>query len=662
MRRLWLVLLLLLGLPAAAEEGASRPTVIVVDSSGSMAAALEGATRLDAARDVLARLLADWPAAAPVALVAYGHRRTGDCGDIEVIAPLGPPDPPALVRRLQDLRARGKTPLTAALQEAAALLPPTAEPGAGGSIILLTDGLETCNADPCAVARALHESAARLTVQVVGFGVTSEEAAQLACIAEAGGGDYRSAGDAAELLDTLGAMAEVAVAPPAPAPLPAPAPAPAPEPVAEPEPPPVVPQPVGFVAVYAGGEQPLDLPVAWEVTALGDTPALDYAGGGRGLSLTLPPGRYRATLRAANATAAQEFEVAAEPLQVAVPIAVGHLEASVVPARGQPPLGAQDAPAWTLEPLEGQPAPEQIGGARPALLLAAGRYRLGVTKDLWSTTGEVAIRSGETAAVELSLALGGLTLEAALDDAAPPLVAWQGLKWQVLDAAGQLLLSRDSEAQPRFLLPAGDYRVALSLGSGAASAGFTVAEGEERRGRVIVPAGTVTLTAALAPTADLLTDWRDTAWSVTAVEALGQNPGDAAMSGYPVNNPEVTLTPGRWLVSVQSGLASAEREVEVAPGGATTLRLDLQAARLEMLALPPAGAAEAANVVYEVAPLAADGTAGPLLALGGSSGGIGSILPAGGWLVVATDSLNRRDQRRIVLAPGAEESLTLELR
>jgi len=657
-RRLWLVLLLFLGLPAAAEEGASRPTVIVVDSSGSMAAALEGATRLDAARDVLARLLADWPAAAPVALVAYGHRRTGDCGDIEVIAPLGPPDPPALVRRLQDLRARGKTPLTAALQAAATLLPPTAEAGAGGSIILLTDGLETCNADPCAVARALHESAARLTVQVVGFGVTSEEAAQLACIAEAGGGDYRSAADAAELLDTLGAMAEVAVAPP----VPAPAPAPAPEPVAESEPPPALPQPVGFVAVYAGGDRPLDLPVAWEIAALGDTPALDYAGGGRGLSLSLPPGRYRATLRAANATASQEFEVAAEPLRVAVPIAVGHLEASVVPARGQPPLGAQDAPAWTLEPLEGQPPPGEIGGARPALLLAAGRYRLGVTKDLWGTTAEVAIRSGETAAVELSLALGGLTLEAALDETAPPLLAWQGLKWQVLDTAGQLLLSRDSEAQPRFLLPAGDYRVALTLGSGAASAGFTVAEGEERRGRVIVPAGTVTLTAALAATADLLTDWRDTTWSVTAIEALGQNPGDAAMAGNPVNNPEVTLTPGRWLVSVQSGLATAERELEVAPGGATTLRLDLQAARLEMLALPPAGAAEADNVVYEVAPLAADGTAGPLQALGGSSGGIGSILPAGGWLVVATDSFNRRDQRRIVLAPGAEESLTLELR
>ena len=75
-----------------------------------------------------------------------------------------------------------------------------------------------------------------------------------------------------------------------------------------------------------------------------------------------------------------------------------------------------------------------------------------------------------------------------------------------------------------------------------------------------------------------------------------------------------------------------------------------------------AGGAEAANVVCEVPRLAADGTAGPLLALGGSSGGIGYILPAGGWLVVATDSLNRRDQRRIVLAPGAQESLTLELR
>ena len=78
------VTLLTLALPSvpsrvlAAE--AAPATVIIVDSSGSMAAQeADGNARLDAARESIVEALGAWPAGAELAVVAYGHRRTSDC-------------------------------------------------------------------------------------------------------------------------------------------------------------------------------------------------------------------------------------------------------------------------------------------------------------------------------------------------------------------------------------------------------------------------------------------------------------------------------------------------------------------------------------------------------------------------------------------------------
>ncbi len=116
----FLLSLLLSATGAAADSPA--PTVIVVDSSGSMAAQLDGEARLDTARHALADLLEKWPADAPVGVIAYGHRRASDCKDIEELVPIGPVDPKAIEKRLTDLRARAKTPLSASPQAADDLL------------------------------------------------------------------------------------------------------------------------------------------------------------------------------------------------------------------------------------------------------------------------------------------------------------------------------------------------------------------------------------------------------------------------------------------------------------------------------------------------------------------------------------------------------------
>ena len=66
----------------------------------------------------------------------------------------------------------GKTPLTEAVRQAASTLKSTE---AKATVILITDGIETCEADPCALGAELEASGVDFTAHVVGFGLTAEE-------------------------------------------------------------------------------------------------------------------------------------------------------------------------------------------------------------------------------------------------------------------------------------------------------------------------------------------------------------------------------------------------------------------------------------------------------------------------------------------------------
>lgn len=69
-------------------------------------------------------------------------------------------------------------------------------------MILVTDGIETCDGDPLAAARELKRSGIAVTVDVVGFDVAdSSEGEALRRVAEVTGGEYAAAEDAAELND-----------------------------------------------------------------------------------------------------------------------------------------------------------------------------------------------------------------------------------------------------------------------------------------------------------------------------------------------------------------------------------------------------------------------------------------------------------------------------
>ncbi|EKE73527.1 vWA domain-containing protein [Celeribacter baekdonensis] len=195
---------LFLSLPmmASAQESAQdRASVLILDASGSMWSQLDdGTSRIEVARDVLSDFLAARDPAQPLGVIAYGHTRKGDCTDIEVLAPVGRQDPAGLGARLRTLNPRGKTPLADALQLAASQIPVNSEEA---DIVLITDGLETCGGNVCAVASGLAAMGIPVRAHVVGFGLTETEMAQIACVADTTGGLVLSTQSGTELADAL---------------------------------------------------------------------------------------------------------------------------------------------------------------------------------------------------------------------------------------------------------------------------------------------------------------------------------------------------------------------------------------------------------------------------------------------------------------------------
>ena len=206
--RLFIALMCLVMAPAAA-GGQDTDLVIIMDASNSMWGQIDGVNKIVIARDAVGGLIDELPDATEVGLVAYGHRREGDCEDIEVLQPVGPLDKTALKGSINAIKPKGKTPITSSINAAIEL----ARTRESTAIVLISDGLETCGLDPCDAVRTAKAEGLPFVLHVVGFDVANEDTAQLECAAQAGDGLYLAAADAAQLADALQTAYE---APPVP--------------------------------------------------------------------------------------------------------------------------------------------------------------------------------------------------------------------------------------------------------------------------------------------------------------------------------------------------------------------------------------------------------------------------------------------------------------
>jgi Ca-activated chloride channel family protein len=185
---------------AYSEENVDK-VMLVLDVSGSMWGQIEGTAKIEIARDALKSLVSDWPESRQVGLIAYGHRNKGDCKDIETVVPVGPLNRNSLGKIVSGLTPRGMTPLSASVKKAAEELKYTE---GKATVILISDGVENCDLDPCKIGAELEKQGVDFTAHVIGFDVTSiEDQKGLKCLADNTGGLFLPATNAEQLSEAL---------------------------------------------------------------------------------------------------------------------------------------------------------------------------------------------------------------------------------------------------------------------------------------------------------------------------------------------------------------------------------------------------------------------------------------------------------------------------
>jgi len=192
---------------ATAQEMPYPDTIIVLDVSNSMWGQIDGVAKILIAREVIGDLVTDLQEDIDFGLVAYGHRAKADCGDIQTVVPVGELDPEGFKQAVNGLQPQGRTPLTAAVRLAAEQLDYTTR---SARIVLVSDGVESCDGNPAALAAELGENALDLTVHVIGFDVSGiDDQSGLEALAKLNGGLYLTPDTSNELKEDLNSMMDM---------------------------------------------------------------------------------------------------------------------------------------------------------------------------------------------------------------------------------------------------------------------------------------------------------------------------------------------------------------------------------------------------------------------------------------------------------------------
>jgi hypothetical protein len=186
------------------KEGLAQETTknveLILDASNSMWGQIKGESKISIAKEVLKQIIVGLPEDLNVGLRLYGHKDERACQDTELIIPIGPLQKDQLIQTIEKITPRGKTPLVYSILQS----PQDFTNLKGGTVVLISDGIESCEGDIKSIASKLKESGIELKVNIVGFSIKEEEARkQLETIAKSTGGIYLDAKDSQELLSSL---------------------------------------------------------------------------------------------------------------------------------------------------------------------------------------------------------------------------------------------------------------------------------------------------------------------------------------------------------------------------------------------------------------------------------------------------------------------------
>ncbi len=169
-----------------------RPNaVLILDASSSMWGHINKINKILIARNALADSFLKYDGKINLGLVAYGHRRATSCADIETLQKLRPLDGPTASQIINKVTPKGSTPISGALKVAATQFTGLSGPK---NIILIADGLDTCQQDPCSTASALKAIDTSIRIHVIAFDRKNMgQLKALRCVSSLTGGLFSSA-------------------------------------------------------------------------------------------------------------------------------------------------------------------------------------------------------------------------------------------------------------------------------------------------------------------------------------------------------------------------------------------------------------------------------------------------------------------------------------
>ncbi|HET7717595.1 MAG TPA: VWA domain-containing protein [Bauldia sp.] len=553
---------ILAGVVMLATAGAARAdqAIIVLDASGSMWGQIAGEAKIAIARDTLGRVLQSVPENLELGLMAYGHRDKGSCADIELIVAPAAGTAAAISQAANALSPKGKTPISDAVRQAAENLRYTEEKA---TVILITDGIETCDADPCAVASELEEAGIDFTAHVVGFGLSSDEGQQVACLAENTGGKYIFADNAASLGEAL--TATVIETPPPPA--------------EEPRPDKnlqVTSRPAPNAEPFTGAET-----IRYDVyKAIGGGDHEDaatetnYGGEGSLAEFALPAGNYVVIASKDLAMATAEVTVTEDKATALdVVFNAGFIEARAMATETEP--SNDGGVRWDITDSTGDT--DTSYGPTRRLLVEAGEATVAASLGTATATVPVVVEPGATVTVDVVLGSGQLVLRGKRSEEASDFD--NGIRWDVTGSSGETVTTYGGEVT--LDLAAGDYTVRASLGEAAAEVSVSVPAGKTVEKLVIVATGRVIAHALFAEGGPLVT--QGPRFDVMESEPGADGERRTIATSYN-DGASFDLPPGKYLLRASADIATAEVAFELKSGPPVEVSVVLNAGLLAVAA------------------------------------------------------------------------------
>ncbi len=186
--------------------------LILIDSSMTMKQGMDGSytSKLDEKMAVAKRVLQDTLGVIPehvkVGLRVFGGSTSADtdvaCKQTALLVPIATNNRHTLLNAAFGLTPAGMTPLAYALSR----VPDDFQDLSGvRRVVLISDGMDTCGGDPCALIKKLSSLGYRMKIDIVGLGLKHDKISrdELNCLAENSGGKYFDADTAAELAKAL---------------------------------------------------------------------------------------------------------------------------------------------------------------------------------------------------------------------------------------------------------------------------------------------------------------------------------------------------------------------------------------------------------------------------------------------------------------------------